>query len=193
MFGAAAQCAPRLPISLRILGCSVAVTSRALRIVSLTVYAIIAVPVLNVVILGGIMVASAWVLSWGFKMGTLVYLLIARGLEQRLEQQPLPPLFSRMLSSLLRTILGHWSLYLLLGANVAIVVDTEAMITRTKPFVKPGESEWTFGQTLALLLLSLPLLELIRSLARQPREEALRSFVSLFPREITRQRLGDQS
>jgi hypothetical protein len=41
--------------------------------------------------------------------------------------------------------------------NIVFVIDTELTIHRGVKQQQPGESQWTFGQTLALLLLSLPL------------------------------------
>lgn len=167
-FGAAAQCAPRLSISHLILGRSIAVTSRALRIISLTIYAAIAFPGLNVVVLGGMMMACAFFLA--LMPGLVIKCTLS--IMSRILPQPLEA------PSLWRSMVGHFSLYLLLSVNIVMVADTEAMVTLTKPFVKPGESEWTFGQTLALLLLMLPLLEFIRSWVKQPREERLQSFRS---------------
>jgi hypothetical protein len=45
---------------------------------------------------------------------------------------------------------------------VIFIVDTEFMIQRSSGLVKPGESQWTFGQTLALLMLVLPMVEVAK-------------------------------
>jgi hypothetical protein len=48
-------------------------------------------------------------------------------------------------------------LLILLLINVIFMADTELTIKRGAKQQPPGESQWTFGQTLALLLLSLPI------------------------------------
>jgi hypothetical protein len=48
-------------------------------------------------------------------------------------------------------------LLILAVINVIFVISIELTISGAKIQQQPGESEWTFGQTLALLLLSLPL------------------------------------
>jgi hypothetical protein len=48
-------------------------------------------------------------------------------------------------------------LVILLSINIIFMADTELTIKRGAKFQQPGESQWTFGQTLALLLLSLPI------------------------------------
>jgi hypothetical protein len=48
-------------------------------------------------------------------------------------------------------------LLILLSINIIFMADTELTIKRGAKFQQPGESQWTFGQTLALLLLSLPI------------------------------------
>ena len=52
----------------------------------------------------------------------------------------------------------------LFGALLVLlfVVDTELMIRRNKGLVKEGESQWTFGQTLAMLVVVLPLVEVTK-------------------------------
>jgi len=52
----------------------------------------------------------------------------------------------------------------LLGALLVLlfVVDTELMIRRNKGLVKEGKSQWTFGQTLAMLMVVLPLVEVTK-------------------------------
>ncbi|KAJ7665220.1 hypothetical protein DFH06DRAFT_1295471 [Mycena polygramma] len=46
---------------------------------------------------------------------------------------------------------------------IILIANTEQMIHRSSGLVKPGEGDWTFGQTLALLLLCLPVWEAVRA------------------------------
>jgi hypothetical protein len=52
----------------------------------------------------------------------------------------------------------------LLGALLVLlfVVDAELMIRSNKGLVKEGQSQWTFGQTLAMLMVVLPLVEVTK-------------------------------
>jgi hypothetical protein len=40
-----------------------------------------------------------------------------------------------------------------IAVDVAMIIDTEHMIRDAKSFVQPGESDWTFGQTIAMFLI----------------------------------------
>jgi hypothetical protein len=70
-------------------------------------------------------------------------------------------------------------LLLLLGINIIFLVDIETTINEAVN-QRPEESEWSFGQTLALLLLSLPIRDLFEFLlqvqAIQRRKEDTRMF-----------------
>jgi hypothetical protein len=46
-----------------------------------------------------------------------------------------------------------------IGFVIRFLVDTEIMIRRNAPRIQQGESDWSFGQTLAILLIIVPLLE----------------------------------
>jgi hypothetical protein len=88
----------------------------------------------------------------------------------------------------LPVILG---LLFLMVINLVFLVDTEVTIHRGSKRQDPGESQWTFGQTLALLLLSLPirdtsLLEFYRRESK--RREYIRCSILEFLRGIE---LGD--
>ncbi|KDQ13351.1 hypothetical protein BOTBODRAFT_33672 [Botryobasidium botryosum FD-172 SS1] len=52
--------------------------------------------------------------------------------------------------------------FMALFIDVIFVVDTEVMIRRNAGLVQAGESQWTFGQTLAMLVLVAPLVDLYR-------------------------------
>ena len=55
--------------------------------------------------------------------------------------------------------LGLFYLPLVLFLDIFFAVNTELMIRRSRPLVQPGESQWTFGQTLAVIVTIIPLLE----------------------------------
>jgi hypothetical protein len=49
-------------------------------------------------------------------------------------------------------------------AAIVFIVDTELMIKRSSDLVKDGEAQWSFGQTLAMFMTVLPLIEAARGL-----------------------------
>ena len=57
----------------------------------------------------------------------------------------------------LACFLVFWLLF-----EVVFIANTELMIHNSVALVKLGESQWTFGQTLAMLMLVLPLLGLVK-------------------------------
>ena len=64
-----------------------------------------------------------------------------------------------------------WGLAALAIINVALIADTEVTIKKNAPLLVVGDAEWTFGQTLALLLLLVPLRDLSETfLARRPKQ-----------------------
>ncbi|KXN91708.1 hypothetical protein AN958_12560 [Leucoagaricus sp. SymC.cos] len=132
-FGARSQCASQLPLHLIILGHRVPIASKALRTISLVIYGITATPGLNVVVVVGVVYGIAVLCSWVVEKVLSVPRNVAFFLP------------------------GYITLALLTGVNVAIAIDTEVMINESKKFVQAGESEWTFGQTLAIFMLILPL------------------------------------
>lgn len=46
---------------------------------------------------------------------------------------------------------------------IILIANTEQMILSSSDLVQPGEGEWTFGQTLAMLLLLLPLWDMMET------------------------------
>jgi hypothetical protein len=65
---------------------------------------------------------------------------------------------------------------LLIVINVVFLVDTELALKENKV----GDNTWTFGQTLALLLLLVPVRDFLDTLAkrREKRQETMREFIS---------------
>ncbi|TDL20549.1 hypothetical protein BD410DRAFT_366818 [Rickenella mellea] len=68
------------------------------------------------------------------------------------------------------TEFARWTFYFaisgMLTAMVLLIADTELMIERSRKMgiVQEGENEWTFGQTLAMVLLFLPLWEALKAI-----------------------------
>jgi hypothetical protein len=52
------------------------------------------------------------------------------------------------------------ALAVLLSINIILLADTEAAIGRNSSLLEQGDTRWTFGQTLALLLLLVPVRDL---------------------------------
>jgi hypothetical protein len=62
-------------------------------------------------------------------------------------------------------------LIILLVINIALPADTEATIRRNSSLLEKGDTIWTFGQTLALLLLLVPVRDLGETfLERRPKQ-----------------------
>jgi hypothetical protein len=115
-----------------LLGADVRLSSSVLQVSSLVTYSLFLVPGLNLVLPGVVFLA--------------LYIHLHR---HRLFQQPDP----RPRKALL-VVPG---LLLLLLINLVFMTNTELTIYQGAKQQQPGESQWTFGQTLALLLLSLPI------------------------------------
>jgi hypothetical protein len=54
---------------------------------------------------------------------------------------------------------------------IILIADTEQMIHRSSRLVQPGEGDWTFGQTLTLLLLFLPIWDAVEAIRGKDDEE----------------------
>jgi hypothetical protein len=51
--------------------------------------------------------------------------------------------------------------------NVILIADTEAIISKNQPFIAGSNANWTFGQTLAILLLLMPIRDIRQTLLKQ--------------------------
>jgi len=51
--------------------------------------------------------------------------------------------------------------------NVIFLADTEVTLRENKHLVDEGDADWTFGQTLALLLILVPLQDIIEALVKR--------------------------
>jgi hypothetical protein len=113
--------------SMSLLGGQISLSSSPLRIASLVIYAFFAVPGLNLVVPAALFLALHFV----------YYHFRPRATKAELSVVPV-----------------YISLMFLLAVNIVFMVDIETTITRHEV---TDESNWTFGQTLAVLLLVLPL------------------------------------
>jgi hypothetical protein len=113
--------------SMSLLGGQISLSSSPLRIVSLVIYAFFAVPGLNLLVPAALFLALHFV----------YYHFWPRATKAELSVVPV-----------------YISLMFLLAVNIVFMVDIETTIAHHDV---SDESNWTFGQTLAVLLLVLPL------------------------------------
>jgi hypothetical protein len=118
--------------SITLFGYSTRLSSPILQAWSLLIYGVFIVPALNLLLPGVHFLAL------------YIYLHRRHSLQSRDQRK----------AGSLPVVLG---LVVLLIVNAVFLVNTELTIHRGAKHQPPGESQWTFGQTLALLLLSLPI------------------------------------
>jgi len=138
-FGDQPECTPAT--FLTIFGHDIAVTSASLRKGSIALYSIVTLPFLNLLIILLVSIIMVTLLS-------LAYYYIHGSFEPWES-------FDRFI-----LVAGGLTIALL---EVIFIVDTELMISRSSILVKPGESAWTFGQTLAMVMVAMPLLDTVRA------------------------------
>ena len=181
-FGDSSECTPY--IFTVIFGHNVSAINKSLRKVSLALYWITAIPIVNllvgaiVVTIGSVVViiGSAVVLTGEvIILIALVFLLLPFYLLHRyLKRRPTNSNTNNddAVEAISKRESSRWSGYppkdarlglfylpFVLFLDVLFVIDTELMIRRSRPLVQPGESQWTFGQTLAVIVTIIPLLE----------------------------------
>ncbi|KAJ3548143.1 hypothetical protein NMY22_g1374 [Coprinellus aureogranulatus] len=173
-----ANCATN-SVSLAILGAHVPFASSMLRIISLVLYALFLLPGLNLV-LPVILYLGFFI--WHHKryimvQGTPPTTQPDAGAPHRRPPQHhltglLCEIFAKCVqSSIFPVCVG---LLILLGVNIVFVVDIELTLRRNKELQAAGETEWGFGQVLAVLLLVMPLRDLIEMiLARRQRRQEM--------------------
>lgn len=121
-------------------------TSEGLKGWSLFIYSLLLIPFVNLVV--PIVFFSAPSFFWQRFVG------------------PLNPVGQRPV--LTPTVLG---LTVLAVINVVLLVDTEVTLLENSHLVEGGDTDWTFGQTLALLLLLVPVRDILETLAeRRPKK-----------------------
>ncbi|KAJ7174749.1 hypothetical protein C8R46DRAFT_1252723 [Mycena filopes] len=175
-FGNQSECNPDTFIV--ILSKSVYVTHSAeIRRVSLALYGILVMPVENVVILGGVLdiiglLGSALISLLGLPILVPILVIINLCGHERSSVRP------HRLQSIskedddedgdvtFKRTFGRVLFYSGIAstgtAMIILIANTEQMIRRSASIVQPGEGDWTLGQTLALLLLLLPIGDAVR-------------------------------
>jgi hypothetical protein len=147
-----------------LMGHDIRLSSPVLQAWSLIIYSFFLVPGLNLVLPGIVFLA-------------LYIYLHRRHISQSTDQRHA------------KALLVVPGLLLLLFINIVFMTDTELTIHRgvKQQLQQSGESQWTFGQTLALLLLSLPIRDtaLLESYRRESnRRDFIRRRISEFSRGI---------
>ncbi|KAJ7189158.1 hypothetical protein C8R46DRAFT_1056723 [Mycena filopes] len=171
-FGNQPECNPLT--FLVILGKSVSVTHGVvIRRVSLALYGISVIPLGNVYIVGGILGVVA-----AIGRGLLCFLVIipatacGRSIFIRVFPTFGPSAADRartdeeleadiVQSTTFSRLTFYFAISGMATTMIILIANTEQMIHRSAAFVLPGEGDWTFGQTLALLLLFLPIWEAV--------------------------------
>ncbi|KAJ7832408.1 hypothetical protein B0H14DRAFT_1174380 [Mycena olivaceomarginata] len=163
-FGRSATCLEEftLPPSISVLGHDAFFDSSLLRIISLIIYAIVAIPGINLIAPMLFLSGPYLVLNHG--MGRKESSAdTEKGQPARVEDEQ-----RKREDKERRARWSYWclvfALFMLLVINVIFVVDTELAISRNE-FRQAGQDNiWTLGQVLALLLVVLPLRSLLEYL-----------------------------
>jgi len=163
-FGSQPDCTPETLIV--IFGRTTKVTSRALRVVSLVVYSVTTAPILNI----GILLCIG--------LGIVILIFIPVAVYFVYTEDPSKDVSDKQFVKAVG--LGAW----IFATTIILIfiVDTELMIRRNADIVQPGESQWSFGQTLAMLLVVLPLLDTLTEVGRQPSEWLKKNHVRIYQR-----------
>jgi hypothetical protein len=128
-----------------VLGQMISMKSQGLRLSSMIMYGIFLIPGLNLLI-PALVFLALFILyhqSWNFSCKS-------NGSTKSDQTNP-------------STVPIFVGLLLLLGINIVFLVDIETTVHEVIS-QRPDESQWSFGQTLALLLLSLPIRDLVEFL-----------------------------
>ncbi|KAH0586530.1 hypothetical protein H2248_007757 [Termitomyces sp. 'cryptogamus'] len=123
-----------LSASIFVLGINAPLGSKALRIWSIMVYSVLLTPILNLVI-------------------PIAFFAIFLGFKHTEKKDP--PHIGRY-----QIVMGLGTLCLI---EAILLIDTEVILSKNSHLVGTGEAEWTFGQTLAVLVLLVPLRDLVES------------------------------
>jgi hypothetical protein len=143
-FGDQQECTP-LTVS-GVFGKNISVLNATLRRVSLAIYWIAALPFVNLLI---VFLAALVALGLMACVYSAIRWLVFKNLSWR-------------------TFSLFGGIFVIILLEVAFIVDTEIMISRPgmEALVKDGEGTWTFGQTLALVVLVVPLVETVKIVVR---------------------------
>jgi hypothetical protein len=157
-FGGMPECIPNIRVAT--FGISTPASNARLRIASLVIYAITLVPILNLALLIlFITVAAELLLVCVLSFGLLVACAaISTGFVRDNR-----PTRKRM------KYLSHLAIVIAapLLLDSLFIADTERTIHLNQREIGNAENQWTFGQTLAMALIALPLSEVVKQLAKE--------------------------
>lgn len=152
-----------------ILGQPIQATTRALRIASLTVYSLIAFPGFNLIIaLFVLLIPFSFLFLKGLLLLVFLFEGVARALHVpirwRSDTQFCDSSISRSIQAAKAftkrpSTIAFTSVLFVLTCQIILVIDIEKMVKRNHGIVGKAEDQWTFGQTLAIVLLVLPIVE----------------------------------
>lgn len=182
-FGATVPCDP----SLTVVGHSVRFSNSSLRIVSLLVYSLLLLPIINLLPPFYFFLTLHILYNKSRQTHARFWArcqLIADYLKVRRDTTPSDDTTASDDSTLSDDIAPIpdttpsrngpariYTAFLIVGVlclfitNLIFLIDIELTLRRNKPFQSSGENDWGFGQVLALLLLIVPLRDFVNSLA----------------------------
>lgn len=149
-----------------VLGHSIPLGSRRLRVWSMTIYSLFLVPGVNLILPMALFLSlflgyQAWHLRRAETPPSTKSNVIENGpdisppsVTPRPDTRP----------SIVPTVIG---MGFLITINLIFLIDIEVTLQRNRSRQTPGESAWTFGQILALLLLVLPLRDLVETISER--------------------------
>ncbi|KAF9006778.1 hypothetical protein BDZ89DRAFT_1079620 [Hymenopellis radicata] len=132
-----------LSVSTVILGGKIPIGSAALRAWSILIYALLLIPVVNLV--------------FPILLLAIPYIIFDRGSIIKLTKGMAP-------NALLRRTPIYIGFSILLAINVIFIINTELQLSWNRALRAQGDDDWTFGQTLAVGLLFLPLRDIVESI-----------------------------
>jgi hypothetical protein len=156
-FGIARTC----PVSTTILGQPVHLGSSQLRTWSIVIYSVFLAPGINLIL----------------PLGLFLGLFLSYQAWHR-RRNPHPELNT---PSIVPTVIG---MVLLLTINVIFLVNIELTLRQNRELQSPGESLWTFGQILAILLLVLPLRDLVETVLSRHEKQRRKEHTELLRNAI---------
>jgi hypothetical protein len=147
------QCPPG---SISLLTHVIPVASHSLRVLSLIIYSTVLVPGVNLIIPISLIFTPYFLYLFADKEKTLSLPLYAQELLAAARSSPVS-----------RLGIGLITLFII---NILFIVDTELSISRAEALQQDQDAIWTFGQTLALMLLLLSLWDIFDSLLQRKRK-----------------------
>ncbi|KAF9257341.1 hypothetical protein L218DRAFT_1080973 [Marasmius fiardii PR-910] len=140
------------------------ITNPTIRTLSLIFYSFMVIPIINIEISVMLVYAISWLIIFPTRTAfrrlppsgrTWLYSLFAVLIHPRDSNGILEPRLKCIVPVVFPLMIA-----------VHTVIDTELMLKKNTPLIGPGESQWTFGQVLALMLVILPLIQVLTMFAK---------------------------